>query len=334
VVAAQPTGFGAQRRNAIVLWTDANLFPVAAFLGSRLGALNPREDTDVIIVSESWPDLQKAEALGEPFRLFNFNPRDLVGRLPDGFFHAIFYRYFLPELFASAYRRLLYIDTDVYPRDPRLFGLFDLDLRGAPIAAVRDLLLAFPGHPDRSELAATGREQDRKYLNSGVLLIDSDAFRRDRIAERLCAMIREKRQALRYPDQTPLNIILDGKWVELSPAMNMLPAERDSFVSAVFEPVLLHYAGSRKPWQGSALNAPQPMRAELEYYLAASPWSDFMGKFGDTGAPPPPAAEKRGNFMERGMIDRRRVIDHLRSTAFADVAAGIVERRPEFLAAL
>jgi hypothetical protein len=319
---------GRARRNVVVLNCDAGIFPVAAFLGRRLAGLNPRGDTDVLIVSDSYRDLQTAAALSPGYRLMMFNPAEFASHLPPGFMHAIFHRYFLPAILARDYRRMLYLDVDTYPHDPRLFGIFDLDLSGAAIAAVRDVLIAFPGKAPKIERDTTIRNREGKYLNSGVMLIDIDAYNRARLLDRLCALIDEKRQALIYPDQSALNILLDGDWLELSPAFNMLRAEYRSFVREAFPPVIAHFAGKAKPWHGPRFALDHPVRGELEAFIAGSPWPGFLSRFFGfdqawqaAGQPPPVDSD----FIGRGVIDRAALIHHLRETRFADVAARIVD---------
>ena len=327
-----PSAAGDGRRNVVVVNCDAGLFPVAAFLGQRLARLNPRADTDVLVVSDSHNDLQTAAGLSPAYRLMMFNPSQFAARLPPGFMHPIFHRYFLPGILARDYRRMLYIDVDTYPHDARLFGAFDLDLEGNAVGGVRDALIGFPGSAPSDERDETVRNREGKYLNTGVMLIDIDAFARARLLDRLCATIAQKRQALRYPDQSALNMLLDGKWLELSPAFNMLRAEYESFVRDAFPPVIAHFAGKTKPWHGPRFNFDHPVRRELETFIAGSPWPRFLGRFfsfdqawqaaGKPGVVQPMGA---GDFIARGIIDRAALVRHLRKTRFADVEAGIVE---------
>ena len=315
--------------------SDAGQFAVAAFVGTRLAQLNTRADTDVILVSDSQPDLVKAASLGERFRLYAFAAARFAPRLLPGLMHGIFFRYFMPELLVGAYRRILYLDTDIYPQDSRLYDLFDLDLGGRALAGVRDLLELFPGHGDRKELIDTGRDKDRKYLNTGVMLIDIDAYLRDGLTERFCAVLNERQRALLYPDQSTFNIAVDGNWVELSPAFNMLPAEYELVVREAFPPVVVHFAGSVKPWHGPKFQLDHPARKELETFLAGSPWKGFLARYFDFSAAWKAAGEAQPDagksWFDNGMIDRQMAIAHLTGTDFADVRAGIVDCRLDAL---
>ena len=50
---------------------------------------------------------------------------------------AAFLRLTLPRHIGA--RRLLYLDADTYPESAELFGLFDINMQGQAIAAVRDV---------------------------------------------------------------------------------------------------------------------------------------------------------------------------------------------------
>ncbi len=326
------------RRNAVILNADAALFPVAAFLGQRLVALNRRSDTDIIVVSDSFADLEIAGGLAPDYRLLGFNPGQFAERLPPGWMHPIFHRYFLPAILAAHYKRLLYIDIDTYPHDARLFDLFDLAMEGNIVGAVRDALIGFPASGHSTEQDATIKNPERKYLNTGVMLIDVDAFIQEKLLDRLCALIKKRRKQLAYPDQSALNILLDGGWLELSPSMNMLRAEYNSFVRDAFPPVITHFAGATKPWDGVRFVLDHPVRQELQEFIAGSPWKHFLGRSRSFDQAWQAAArgeqlQKEGPevYIALGVINRKDLLRHLRTTRFADVAAGIVTPRLDLL---
>jgi lipopolysaccharide biosynthesis glycosyltransferase len=231
------------------------------------------------------------------------------------------------EALAAEYRRVLYIDVDTWVENAKLFGLFDLDLGGHPFAAVRDAVVAFV--PGLSERARVLGPHGTKYLNAGVLLIDAPRYARDSTLARLLKLIRDKGPLL-HRDQSALNMLLKGDWLELSPAFNQFAIQWGTFVTKVFAPVVVHFTGKAKPWTGPAFTLDHPARAAMERWFPASPWKDFLRGFVNLRAALDPAKPTAGNFdMEfRG---KDAFVRFLRQTEFADVTAGITVARLENL---
>ena len=258
-------------RKAIVLVADEKIFPAAIFAVRRLASLNYRADTDIIVFTDSDRDLQIARAEKTPYHV---SPM----LFPEGIrATAAYFRLFIPNLLDKTHERVLYLDVDTYAESSKLFGLLDLPMRGYFIAAVRDLVIAYL--PDQRELDATLSGGHTKYLNTGVLLIDTQAYNASGAIVRIVNQIKQSAVARGYPDQTVLNRELDGNWLELSPSFNMFLSALGSRVSQAFEPVITHFAGRTKPWHGPRFTSLHPARAEMERFFPRSPWKNFLPKF-------------------------------------------------------
>lgn len=172
-------------------------------------------------------------------------------------------RMFLPEFVSG---RLLYVDSDTIAYGD-VAPLFDLDMGGMPVAAVRDFDLLTAVHRDK----AFGRErhaQTAKLMephpihdafNAGILLMDCDAIKSgpefmDRMKDFDAAA------GYDYLDQDLLNLIFKGRVAFLDPCWNsfwgrtrhmqrmaqaMLPEDR---IHAPTPPKIVHFTGPRKPW--------------------------------------------------------------------------------------
>jgi lipopolysaccharide biosynthesis glycosyltransferase len=301
--------------NVVAIATDGNFFPPAAFLATRLAALNTRSDTEIFLVSDSASDLAKAKEFGVPAQLeFVREPRLPTVVVNKRITPAAFLRFLLPHVVPSGVRRILYLDADVYPETADVFRLFDLDMGGQTVAGVRDLLAAYtPGEIATNELRIAGA--GAKFLKSGVLLMDRVGMLRWHVGERVFDLAKETG----VHDQFALNIVLRGEWLELSPAMNMTPATVNSPLGGAMKPVLTHFRGRSKPWHGPQFGDAHPVRAELESYLLASPWKSFLqASKAPEGARPRAELPPTTNFAE---IKR-----YLRETRFADVEQGITPR--------
>lgn len=77
-------------------------------------------------------------------------------------------------------------------------------------------------------------------------------------------------------EQSAVNYVLDGDWLELSQSFNMLSGIWATPVRNAFEPIIVHFAGPIKPWHGAYFKAVHPMPGELERYLQSTPWKGFI----------------------------------------------------------
>jgi hypothetical protein len=259
---------------AIVLCADHRYFPPAYVVCLALAQKWPSR-ADVYLLTEPGPHLDRMPA-DTPFKI---GTPDFVGRLP-GFPDAMktlgpfaCLRLFLPELF-EGYRRILYLDSDI-----RIAGsldpLFDLDMKGAPFAAVDDLMKFHPpsiltGIPHRLKI---GMKEADPYFNSGVMLFDCEQWRRKRMTSiALDYMSRLAPVALHY-DQDVLNVAFCNEWLPLSPRWNFPPSAFESDVEAVMQPVVFHHI-FQKAWQSGNPNWRE--RKLFESALQETPYRDFM----------------------------------------------------------
>ena len=173
----------------------------------------------------------------------------------------------------------LYLDCDlVVLRDLTELLQFRPD---GPVAAVRDMvnptLACGPAIPRYEELGIPG---DREYFNSGVMLIDLEAWHRDDIGGRSARFLSEHPEHTEYWDQCALNVVLDDQWTRLPLEYNALPLSAfmpklvDRYRGGAVLPLeeglavetranVLHFAGPFKPWYDG-----YPAGAARDRYLA------------------------------------------------------------------
>lgn len=327
------------RRNAVVIVADDLQFPPAALLAARLQQLNPRPDTDIILASDVPAMLADAKAAVPGVELLDLSEIAKRERLPTRsyFTRATYLRLFLAGLLRRSHARILYLDADIYAESAGVFRLFDLDMAGHAIAAVRDLTVPFfLNRHNLAELEATLKASGQaptgeKYLNAGVLLIDADDFAARRIERKTMAILKRMEVAPQLADQSLLNTVLAGDWLELSPSFNMITRAWQSSIRAFAPPVIVHFTGQVKPWRwGFALD--HPVRAELLAFVKQSPWPDFIRR-----ANPLPIGQ--GASLPQREPDRpiwfgpslEALLRHLRETPFTDVAQGLTVLHPEAL---
>lgn len=201
-----------------------------------------------------------------------------VGGLPvSGYFTAaMWYRILLPELLPGV-GRVLYLDVDTLALDD-VSPLWDVDLDGAYLGAVTNVFEhRFAGRP--AELGLAGPEV---YFNSGVLLLNLDEMRRGGAAERIRAVATERGDALLWPDQDALNVVLGERRVALHPRWNAMNsvflfdwADEVFGAAAVAEarerPAIRHFEGPgpNKPWAADSF---APHRDAYATHRRATPW--------------------------------------------------------------
>ena len=167
---------------------------------------------------------------------------------------AAYFRLLIPRLVGEPAGRILYLDCDLVVAAD-LGPLWATGLGGAVLAAVRD------PDGDRTCRTALGLSVGHRYFNSGVLLIDLQAWRRERVTERsLDFLERFPDRAFHYHDQDALNACLDGRVAYLSPHWNFMPylkGTREHPENAAIElgrdsPGIVHFAGEQKAWTAAA----------------------------------------------------------------------------------
>jgi lipopolysaccharide biosynthesis glycosyltransferase len=329
------------KSNVIALATDGRQMPAAVFAAHRLAEINPRSDVRIVIFSDSLSDIAVAKEFGPSCELMmiEFDRGGTKVRMPDVSEHisgASLFRFFLPGLLGDEVERIAYVDVDTYVEDPVFFRLFDLDMKGHAIAAVRCLLTAYArGAETEKDLARAGCQTHRKYLNAGVLLIDRRRYAERALDQRFFGTAMQ----LHANDQVALNRVLSGNWQELSPAFNMPPFVNVTFVGAVCKPVVTHFVGRNKPWLNPAFSFGHPIYAEMTRFFAASPWKAFLGQPVDVadkaqrasrvGRPGRTADPLRRAVLEMNWsslpptTDYGAVANYLRHTRFADVEQGL-----------
>jgi lipopolysaccharide biosynthesis glycosyltransferase len=322
----------AMKRNAVLLIADENQFAPAVFLAHRLAALRGDRTVDIVLATNSPGELARAKQYVGPFEVIDVSRLHADLALPPVryFTRATYLSLFVPALLVGHYDRLLYLDIDTYVESDNVFRFFDLDLAGNAVAAIRDLTVPFFANAFNSEeLYETLRlpQEDwpgAKYLNSGVLLFDLRAYRRDKIESEALRVIREGKVRLRLPDQTVFNAVLRTRWLELSPSFNMIAAARASPIREFSPPVILHFSGEVKPWHAT-FPEDHPVKQQIPAFLKDTPWSSFIA---DVNRPrqlvgqPAPATPAPDRPFWHGH-ELRLLIRYLVETKFADVEQGI-----------
>ena len=186
-------------------------------------------------------------------------PRSWLDTIPESKWPVEnFARLYGIEHMPEGIERVLYLDADILVRDD-LSELWSSDLNGATLGAIRDGGALWMGkfQSNFEELELDG---NLMYVNSGVLLIDVDAWRARSAYTRCMTYIETWSSRMEFPDQEAINATLCHEWIELAPRWNWIPKgfdkdevlqacafRRSELAEARTNPAIVHFAGT-KPW--------------------------------------------------------------------------------------
>ncbi|MBQ4107868.1 MAG: CDP-glycerol glycerophosphotransferase family protein [Clostridia bacterium] len=177
------------------------------------------------------------------------------------FSKEMFYRILIPDVFPQ-YDKAIYLDSDICVLGD-ISELYHIDLEGNILGGVNDVMHARA----KSYVSCEIGLDPNKYINSGVLLIDSKAFRDEGIKEKLFAEL-AVRDSLRYPDQDLINIVcgdrikfLPRRWnyiwhyhiIRSDQYLNLAPDEMKQYLEDAGDIRILHFTSSVKPWNNTMI---------------------------------------------------------------------------------
>jgi lipopolysaccharide biosynthesis glycosyltransferase len=180
-------------------------------------------------------------ALGHEVHWVRVEEEQLAGLWQNHLPPANWARALVGEVVAADWRRVLYIDADVFVTTD-LTPLFTTDLRGFPVGAVADLYVGPIGGPVGTRGVPTWHERGIvpgvSVFNSGVLLIDVDLWRARCLGERLLEEGRAQADQSTWDSQAYFTALLWDQWLPLDPRWNGKTPDAHIF----------HFYGPNKPW--------------------------------------------------------------------------------------
>lgn len=266
-------------RHVVFATDDGGFLPLMVAVRSLLASADATRPLRVSVLTGCGaltPDHEAAlarQAAAFPFaRVDVVNCDGLMSRHQDDFGggkawgRMIWARVLVAELFPDAHGNVVYLDIDTLVcRD--LSDLYELDLSGMALAAV----------PETRRDACRGRDdiwdsglmppEANVYFNSGVLVLNLDAFRDENLRTRIVDWYRAHRERATRPDQDTLNALFWNRTAWLPARYNHCDGwlERQfkqsagdaywrgcpprEILEAILDPAILHFWGPRKPWK-------------------------------------------------------------------------------------
>lgn len=187
-------------------------------------------------------------------------------RLASNFPLATAYNVLAPDFLLKLDGKVLYVDADVVVTED-ISNLLDRNMT-SPVGAVLDAHIGWISSPS---MWRPWREENipplTPYLNTGVMLIDLDEWRKNKLTNRIIEVL--TRYELPCVDQDAINIVLRGEFDQLEPRYNLMPyhylkmlryvdaLETDEDLRIALEsPAIIHFHRSflGKPWTIGAIH--------------------------------------------------------------------------------
>lgn len=177
-----------------------------------------------------------------------FKNTPVLERIPEESFYRLLAFQYLPD----EIDRCLYLDPDIYIRKS-LLPFYNMDLGDAYVAAAGHM----HGFGNRFNKARLGLKEQERYFNSGVMLMNLKAIRRDFTLEKVLECLKENVQWLIMGDQDMANLLFGSRMILIDERVYNLDErvfhycqKREGFDLKAVETqtAIIHYNGKYKPW--------------------------------------------------------------------------------------
>lgn len=188
-----------------------------------------------------------------------------------------YYRLLSDVLLPNAVKKALYLDCDIIV-NASLRNFYDTDVNDVAVCALYDKPDVSSNYSER-----LGYNEKDGYVNSGVMLINLEYWRRMKFSEKAFQYLHTHLDKIVYHDQDVLNALLHDKKKVFPLRYNMIdcffmkqPSLHcmyvDQLQDAILHPAIIHFTGTRKPWH---IECNHPYRYLYKKYLAKTPWRDI-----------------------------------------------------------
>ncbi len=187
---------------------------------------------------------------------------------------AIYYRFMMAEVLSLSISKMLYLDADVVCQGD-VTELLEVDLQDNVVAVVPERDATWWQHQAE---ALDCKALEQGYFNSGVMLINLDAWRKEAVLTHILRLVADQslHAKLTFYDQDLLNLALADKKMFLNSVYNTqysLNYELNSAKRKQFNPncIFMHFIGPTKPWH---LWGQYPSSQAFQQAKRHSPWKD------------------------------------------------------------
>ena len=188
-----------------------------------------------------------------------------------------YYRLLIPQILPLNITKVLYLDCDIIINSS-LKELWEIDISDWALGAVEEHGCSLNDAYERLEY-----ESKYGYFNAGVLLINVDYWRKNKVVERIADFIAVNSSKLKAHDQDVLNALFHDKYLHLDCKWNVEEAffhnstivknnYSEELLNAIKNPVILHYTWKPKPWEAGCEH---PLKNMYYIYLEQTEWKNY-----------------------------------------------------------
>ena len=246
----------------ILVSLDQNYLFRFQVLLTSIAVNNPQEKMEIYLMHSDIPE-EKLESVKKQCASFDYGffsiavDSAIFSNAPETkrYPQEMYYRLLAAHLLPQELKRILYLDPDIIVIND-LRPLWETEMQGNLFAAA--------SHTGLTELANNVNRlrlgTDSDYYNSGVLLIDLEACRKEIIPEEVITFSTTRRMSLVLPDQDILNAMFGHRILPLDDSIWNYDARKyNSYLARssgktdinwIFShTVILHFCGRAKPWK-------------------------------------------------------------------------------------
>ena len=213
---------------------------------------------------------------------FNFSNIDFPNIENKHVSEATYYRLFIDKIIPKDIENYIYLDADIIAInniDPYVDEIMSTLKKSDLVVACRT---EYNKNEKNNAYFENIEMSSSKYFNAGVMFVDHKKWIERKIGESLLQKLNEIKEKINYWDQDVLNSYFDGKYIELSQAINYplnlrIPISifyRDLVEDIEKETLLIHYQSNNKPWNirgcfnsGASFYQDVALRTEGKYHL-------------------------------------------------------------------
>ncbi len=151
--------------------------------------------------------------------------------------------------------RIIYFDCDIVVNSS-LSALFNIDMGNYSIAGVKDI--------NRRMLL-----KSESYINSGVLLLDLNRWRKNNVEEKLFEFTKANVNNIKKGDQEIINRCMAGDIKVIDDVWNVQSSNFTNRSSYTNKPKVVHFVAQKKPWHWASLSYHRDLYFK---YLQLTPW--------------------------------------------------------------
>lgn len=216
--------------------------------------------------------LLQAEKFSGTYSFIDFNPKQYFGAFPSlhGDWTA-YGRLLLANLIEED--QVLYLDSDLIVEED-VMSVEEFDFAGHILAAVGGGQYKYT-LGNKFYINRVGLPPEAEYFNSGVLLLNLNAWRQQDVFGKCVDIARQYSIELPSHDQSLLNIICRGGFAKLPTSFNC-EWEASLPKPQVADKMILHFIGSPKPWDPLGFVLHRGYHVWFKY--SDSAWASYFGQ--------------------------------------------------------